>query len=131
MEYAAKGLQTIQILQKADGMVGVGTTEESVCFDLTRTEAARKDLMERALRVMPCLSGLGQVRHTTCLRPVTPDRMPILGRVPGREGVYIATGGEKKGILLGPSMGKAIADLVIDSETTLPIDHCRMERFPE
>ncbi len=120
-----------QILQKADGMLWVGTTEESVCFDLTRTEAARKDLMERALCVMPCLSSLSQVRHTACLRPVTPDRMPILGSVPGREGVYIATGAEKKGILLGPSMGKAIADLVIDGETTLPIDHFRMERFPE
>ena len=85
--------------------------------------------MGRALRTMPCLSEFDVVRQTSCLRPVTPDRMPLVGRAPGWEGVYLATGGEKKGILLGPAMGQAIADMIITGETSLPVRPFGVERF--
>ena len=119
-----------QVLQKADGMVWIGPTEEPAGgFDLTTTDEAREGLMGRALRTMPCLSELSLVQQTACLRPVTPDRLPWVGRAPGWEGVYLATGGEKKGILLGPAMGQAIADLIIRGSTSLPVRPFGVERF--
>ena len=40
------------------------------------------------------------------------DLIPIIGEVPGWEGAYLCAGGGRKGILLGPGMGKVIADLI-------------------
>ena len=120
-----------QVLQKADGTVWIGTTEEPAGFDLTTTDEAREDLMGRALRTMPCLSQLSLVRQTACLRPVTPDRLPLVGRAPGWEEVYLATGGEKKGILLGPAIGQAIADQIITGDTSLPVRPFGVDRFLE
>ena len=51
------------------------------------------------------------VKQTACLRPLTPDGLPVIGSVPGTDGVYVATGGGTKGILLAPAMGQAIADI--------------------
>ncbi len=55
-----------------------------------------------------------QVAHqTACLRPVASDGLLVLGCVPGLHQVYVATGGACKGILYGPAIGHAIADLVL------------------
>jgi glycine oxidase len=117
------------LVQKVDGMVWMGATLETAGFDLEETEEARDYLMERALTMVPGLEDQKLVRQTACLRPVTPDHQPILGKVPGWEGVYLATGAEKKGILISPGIGRAVADLVLTGETSLPIDPFAPERF--
>ncbi|MEE2688830.1 MAG: FAD-binding oxidoreductase [Pseudomonadota bacterium] len=45
-------------------------------------------------------------------RPSTPDTVPILGAVPGRDGLYFATGGAHIGMTLGATFGRIISDLV-------------------
>ena len=118
------------IVQKADGMVWVGSTEEEDAgFDDAVTAEARDDLIGRALEIMPAIGGLEVVRQTACLRPLSPDRLPILGRVPGWQGVYLATGAGKKGILYGPAMGRSVADLITRGKTSLPIEPFAPERF--
>ena len=64
---------------------------------------------------MPALSEANVVLQTACLRPVSEDGLPIIGEVPGRDGVYLATGAGRKGILLGPAMAQATADLITDA----------------
>ena len=63
------------------------------------------------------------------MRPVTPDSNPILGRVPGKEAMFIATGTGGKGILLAPVIGRAIADLVTTGKTDVDIGPFGLERF--
>ena len=115
--------------QKADGLLWVGATEEDLGFDLDTTTEAMDGLMEQATRLMPSIGEQRVVAQTACLRPITPDRMPIVGRVPGWDGVYLATGAEKKGILIGPAMGRAAADLVVRGTTSIPIAAFGMGRF--
>lgn len=119
LEYHLHG--PCSLVHKADGMVWVGATEEEAGFDTTVTAEARDALMERAVRTVPCLAQQALVRQTACLRPVTPDRQPIIGKAPGWENVYLATGAEKKGILISPAIGRSVADLVLRGETSLPI----------
>jgi D-amino-acid dehydrogenase len=45
-------------------------------------------------------------------RPVTPDGLPYLGRVPGHENVVLAAGHNMLGLTLAPPTGRAIAGLV-------------------
>jgi D-amino-acid dehydrogenase len=46
------------------------------------------------------------------LRPLTPDGLPVIGRVPGTDNLFIATGHGMLGMTLGPVTAIAIADLV-------------------
>ena len=114
---------------KPDGLIWCGATEEEVGFDLSLTDAARDDIMRRATRLMPALSGAEQVLHTACLRPVTPDWLPIVGQAPGWDNVYICAGGQKKGILLGPAMGKGIAEIMASGSTEISLAGCDPGRF--
>ena len=114
---------------RADGLVWCGTTEVDEGFNREPTEAARKTIWGAASRLVPSLEEASLVKHTACLRPITPDYMPIVGRLPGWENVFLTTGAGKKGILLGPGMGKATADLIVKGNTEVPLKHCEPERF--
>jgi glycine/D-amino acid oxidase-like deaminating enzyme len=63
------------------------------------------------------------------MRPITPDGDPILGKVPGKEAVFIATGTGGKGILLAPMIGRALADLITTGETDIEIAEFGLDRF--
>ncbi len=78
----------------------------------------------------PGLSGAELVQHTACLRPVTPDGMPIVARAPGWDNLYVATGAGRKGILWSTGMAQIVADLVTNGETNVPgEEHLELSRF--
>ena len=114
---------------KPDGLTWIGTTEERVGFDDRPTPEARDSIMKRAAETIPDLSQARLSLQTACLRPLSGDGLPIIGEVPGWEGVYLATGTGRKGILLGPAMGQATADLVTTGHTDLPIEPFSPSRF--
>ena len=116
---------------KPDGLVWCGTTEEWRGFDRQPLESTRQMLMERAARLMPDLAQARLTLHTACLRPVTPDWLPIIGKPPGYDNVVLATGAGKKGILLSPGFGKAVADLISQGETKMPVSEFNPSRFSQ
>lgn len=109
--------------------VWCGATQEWCGFDKTPSAAARRALLSGGIQLLPAMASAMLVQHTACLRPVTPDWLPIVGQAPGWENVYLATGGEKKGILLSPGIGKALADLITTGSTALDITPCTPQRF--
>ena len=114
---------------KSDGLLWVGTTEEEVGFDDRTTSAARDRIIGSAVEILPYLSDAKLVQQTACLRPMTPDRLPIIEAVSGLEGLVIITGGGRNGILLGPSMGLAAANLVAGSDFPVDIRAFSLSRF--
>jgi glycine oxidase len=114
---------------KPDGTTWVGTTEERVGFDDRPTPEARESIMKEVVEIMPSLAQAQLALQTACLRPASDDGLPVLGEVPGWEGVYVATGAERKGILLGPAMARATADLVATGHTDLNIERFSLGRF--
>ena len=117
------------VYPRPDGLVWCGTTEVNEGFNREPTEAAKEAIWGAAKELMPELALAALARHTACLRPLTPDYMPIVGRAPGWDNVHLVTGAGKKGILLSPGMGKATADLITDGTTDVPLDGCEPERF--
>lgn len=114
---------------KPDGLVWLGTTEEQRGFDKAPSRSARDRIMGNSVRLMPALAGARLVQHTACLRPVTSDWLPIIGRAPGWDNVYLCTGAGKKGVLLAPGMGQSVADLMTQGRTGLAVECCGPERF--
>ena len=113
------------------GQVWIGSTEERKGFDAVPSTSARDELMAGALRLMPAMADAELVLHTACLRPVTPDWLPIIGRAPGWDNAYLATGAGKKGILISPGMGKAVADMISTGATDLTVEGFAPDRFSE
>lgn len=114
---------------KPDGLVWCGATEEWQGFNRETSDTARKSLWAAAARLLPSLAQARLALHTACLRPVTPDWLPIIGPAPGWDNVYLATGAGKKGILLCPAIGKATADLLTAGKSDLSIANCAPGRF--
>ncbi len=120
------------VVQKTDGAIWLAATvQDGTGFDVAPSTQAMESLSQRGMRMLPDLESHQLVLHTACMRPVTPDGDPILGKVPGRDGVFIATGTGGKGILLGPIVGRAMADLITTGETDLEIAKFGLERFSE
>jgi glycine/D-amino acid oxidase-like deaminating enzyme len=86
-------------INPAEVMPDPGALErlESMCREMSPVLAAAKILARQA-----------------CYRPVTQDGLPLIGRVPGIEGAYVATGHSVWGILNAPATGEAMAELIVD-----------------
>jgi len=74
-------------------------------------------LARAAGRVSTALAQARIVRRQACYRPVTDDGLPLIGRVPGVRGAYVATGHGPWGILNAPATGLALAELVAEGAT--------------
>ena len=117
------------LYSKPDGLVWCGTTEEWRGYDKSTTESARQSIVKGAVKLIPEVAQARLVSHTACLRPVTPDWLPIIGRAPGFDNAYLATGAGKKGILLSPAIGKAIAQQITEGATQLSVGEFDPARF--
>jgi glycine oxidase len=95
------------VVPRASGEVVVGATMEER-GDRAVTAGAVRDLLEAAWEVLPDTSELELVDAVAGLRPVTPDNLPLIG--PGAvEGLLLATGHGRNGVLLAPTTAVAIA----------------------
>ena len=114
---------------KTDGLLWVGTTEEKAGFDDSTTDVARDRIITSAVEMLPYLEDAELVQQTACLRPVTPDRAPIIDAEPGPDGLVIVTGAGRQGIMLGPVMGVAAAALATGAEPPVDISAFSLARF--
>ena len=62
----------------------------------------------------PVFASSKILARQACYRPVTRDGLPLIGRVPGVEGAYVATGHSVWGILNAPATGEAMAELITE-----------------
>ncbi|PYM25974.1 MAG: FAD-binding oxidoreductase [Candidatus Rokuibacteriota bacterium] len=83
------------------------------------SEAACDVLAGAAARVATTLAAVPIMRRAACYRPVTDDGLPLIGRVPGVEGAYVATGHGPWGMLNAPATGLALAELIADGSPKL------------
>ncbi|MDA0232486.1 MAG: FAD-binding oxidoreductase [Chloroflexi bacterium] len=114
---------------KPDGLLWCGTTEEPVGFNEQPDDAARDGIISSASRVMPFLEAATVARQTACLRPVSADGLPIIGALDGDGRVVVATGGGRNGIVLGPGLGRAAADIASGREPAFDVSRLAPSRF--
>ena len=97
----------VYLVPRADGEVIVGATQEERGPDRTVTAGAVHDLLHDAMSVLPVTSELILAETCAGLRPGTPDNGPIVGGG-GVEGLWLATGHYRNGILMSPVTADAI-----------------------
>jgi glycine oxidase len=111
----------ISLYRRGDDEAWVGVTRERCGFDETPTERGRQALLDGAARIMPAVRGATLVEAFAALRPATTTGLPIVGRAPGWDNVFVANGGGIKGMLLSTGIGIAIRDLIVAGKTSMPV----------
>jgi len=98
--------------------------------DVTVSDAACATLAQAAGRVSSVLARAPILRSQACYRPVTDDGLPLIGRVAGLAGAYVATGHGPWGMLNAPATGQALAELIADGAASsldlTPFDPARL-----
>jgi glycine oxidase len=102
------------LVPKPDGSIWVGATEEpDAGFEAGVTVEGLRFLLSAAGRLVPALDAAAYLRSWAGLRPLAPDRLPVLGTAPGFDNLHLAAGHFRNGILLSLVTGKLMAQLIL------------------
>jgi glycine oxidase len=117
----------VYVVPRASGETVIGATIEDAGFDTTATDEATQMLLRQAIRAVPAVAGLELVEAVASLRPATPDESPLIGEW---EGLLVAGGHYRNGILLAPITAEAVAAFLTGEEPpaeTAPFDPRRFD----
>jgi D-amino-acid dehydrogenase len=111
------------------GRVVVGATREAGAgFDARVTVAGQRQVLDAALTLAPGLADATVLETRVGFRPVTPDGFPLLGAVPGLDGLVVATGLGPNGLTYGPLTGVLAAGLALGERPPFELTPYRPDR---
>jgi len=90
----------------------IGATVEDVSFDVSVSREACDRLLHSAARLVPSLPSWQLAEMWAGLRPRAPDDAPVLGPT-AVDGLYVAGGQFRNGILFAPAIADFMHDLVL------------------
>jgi len=88
-------------------------------FDTVLTQAALRWLYRQSTGLMPGLASWRLAEHWAGLRPASPDGLPLLGQT-AVEGLYVASGQYRNGILFAPAVAEGLSRLILDRTAVDP-----------
>lgn len=77
-------------------------------------------MISRAKEFIPNLGCLSAIRTWTGFRAATPDKLPLIGPVPGHENLFLATGHEGLGITTSLGTAQLLVEQLMKRETEIP-----------
>jgi len=120
----------IYLVPRNDGRILAGATVEYVGFDKNVTAGGLEKILAGTLELAPDLAHAHVDETWAGLRPDSPDHLPILGPT-DIDGLLIATGHFRSGILLTPITGHLIREWVTQQRVTVDWDRFSPLRFVE
>lgn len=103
--------ERVYLVPRPDGRLIVGATVEEMGFDTAVTAGGIHELLRESYRLLPDVAEMELLGATAGLRPGTPDNLPLVA--PGAiDGLVLATGHFRNGILLAPLAAQAVAGLL-------------------
>jgi glycine oxidase len=118
----------VYMVPRDDGRLVVGATVEEKGFDTTVTAGGVHELLREAYRVIPEIAELELVETTAGLRPGTPDNAPLIGES-ATEGLLIATGHFRNGVLQAPLTADCVAALLAGGDPPIDLTPFSPRRF--
>ncbi len=102
---------------RPSGELLIGATVEHVGFERAVTPEGLAHLLTAAIAVLPAIQSRPITRTWCGFRPGTPDDMPVLGPWPDVEGLFVATGHYRNGILLAPATAALMTQAILGGGT--------------
>jgi glycine oxidase len=118
------------VVTRPDGRVLCGSTMERVGFERGITFGGMADVIGKATRIAPALGSAAIEEHWSSFRPGTPDGLPLVGET-RIEGLLIASGHYRNGILLAPLTAELISDAMAGKGSSRQAQALSPHRFEE
>jgi glycine oxidase len=119
---------SVYLVPRDDGRVVIGATSDERGFDTTVTASGVYQLLRDATLLVPGIDELEWVEARAGLRPGSPDNAPLVGST-SIDGLLLATGHYRNGILLTPITADAIAAILTGGEPPPVAKVCDPARF--
>ena len=120
--------ERVYLVPRGDGRLVVGATVEERGFDVQVTAGGVHELLREAYRAIPDVGELELVETRAGLRPGTPDNGPLIG--PGAlDGLLLATGHYRNGVLLAPVTAETIAAMLAGESPPPDVEVAHPGRF--
>ncbi len=116
------------LVPREDGRLVIGATVEERGFDDTLTAGGLLALLEGAWRAVPGIEELPIAETWVGFRPGSRDDAPMLGPS-GIDGLVVATGHHRNGILLTPLTAAAVSAYVLTGRLPEMVEPFTPERF--
>jgi sarcosine oxidase, subunit beta len=101
-------------------------------FPQRAADESLEEIIERACRRIPKLASAEVMRGVTGVYDMTPDSRPLLGEIPGIDGLYVCAGFSGMGFKISPAIGLVMSELVLDGQSkAVDIGAFRPQRFAE
>jgi glycine oxidase len=120
---------SVIVLPLEDGRLLAGGTFDRDDDETVVRGSVVEQIRAEMSRILPSTRQLAVERAWCCLRPGTPDEMPVIDRVPGLTNAWMSVGHYRTGLLLGPAAGRVVADW-IGGTTPAGIGAFSLSRFP-
>jgi glycine oxidase len=108
------------LIPRQNGLVLAGSTLEYTGYNKETTQQARDVLTEKALGLVPALSGYKVIKHWAGLRPGTSDGIPFIGEHPEVGGLYLNTGHFRNGVVMAPASAQLLLDCILERDSFTP-----------
>ncbi|MFJ7023462.1 glycine oxidase ThiO [Streptomyces sp. NPDC101117] len=105
----------VYLVPRESGELVVGATSEEQGWDTTVTAGGVYELLRDAHELVPGITELPLTETRAGLRPASPDNAPLLGPT-ALDGLLLATGHHRNGVLLAPVTGDALAHVLTTGE---------------
>jgi glycine oxidase len=116
------------LVPRSDGRIVAGSTLEDAGFNPQVTPSGIRKIIDAALNLIPELASAQILETWAGLRPGTPDNLPILGPT-DIEGLLIATGHYRNGILLAPVTAKLLKQWILSEKVSMDTGAFSPSRF--
>ena len=116
------------VIPQSDGDFLVAATRIENRFDEDVTATGVSKMINVAISLFPVLAEAIFVQGRAGVRPVTPDGVPLIGPISGKEGLSVATGHDHVGIMLSPATGVMMAEYISTGDAG-PLDPFSPARF--
>jgi glycine oxidase len=120
--------ERIYVVPRNDGRILCGATVENAGFDKKVTAGGIHANLDAAIELAPILARAYVEDTWAGLRPDSPDHLPIIGPT-DVDGLLIATGHFRSGVLLTPITAKLISEFVLEKIPSMAWEKFNPMRF--
>lgn len=114
------------VICREDGYTLIGSCEEETGFQLGTTPEMLEDLYKFAVSLIPSLRLADRIDAWSGLRPMTMDGIPMIGRVPQTNNLYVAAGHFRSGLHLSTGTAVVLAELICGENPSVDLSAFRI-----
>jgi len=104
------------------GQILIGSSRQFGAEHKEVDQVMLASMIRRAQEYMPQLGSMSAVRVWTGFRAATPDKLPLIGPLPGHKSLFLATGHEGLGITTSLGTARILADQITGAKPEIPIE---------